>query len=419
MEISNFGKKFTGEAGILSLMDDLGHAMASGGDDMIMMGGGNPGEIKPFQDAMRLHLHELTKDPSHFRKLVGAYDPPEGKTQFLKAVANLLHNEYGWDLGPENICLTNGSQSGFFLLFNLFAGAYENGKYKKIHLPLAPEYIGYADLGLNKDFFTATKPKIEILEDKFFKYHVDFSNLHIGEDTGALCVSRPTNPTGNVITDAEVDGLDKLAKEHNIPLILDNAYGVPFPGIIYTDATPKWNENIVKCLSLSKLGLPAVRTGIVVANPEIIRAITCMNAIMALSPGSFGATLCHDLVASGKIIETSKNIIRPFYEEKMQKAVACVHKEFSNDYCKIHKPEGAMFLWLWFEGLPISSLELYTRLKERNVLVISGHYFFPGLDEEWKHKDECIRITYSQDDEQVAKGIAIIAEEVKKAFDGN
>ncbi len=416
MKISDFGKKFTGDAGILSLMDDLGNAMASGDKNLIMMGGGNPGEVKPFQEAMRLHLNEITNDPKKFSKLVGAYDPPEGNKAFLKAVAKLLRNEYGWDLTEKNICLTNGSQSGFFLLFNLFAGKSEGGVLKKIHLPLAPEYIGYADLGMCDDFFVSTKPKIELLDDLFFKYRIDFKNLNIDSNTGAICVSRPTNPTGNVITDEEVEGLDRLAKEHNIPLILDNAYGVPFPGIIYTEATPQWNENIIKCLSLSKLGLPAVRTGIIVANEEVIRAVTSMNAIMALSPGTFGAVLCHDLVESGKIIETGRDVIRPFYKKKVAAAVEIIKKEFVDIPCRVHKPEGAMFLWLWFENLPISSLELYNRLKKRGVLVISGHYFFPGLDEDWPHKNECIRITYSQDDEQVKKGLAIIAEEVKKAF---
>ena len=76
-----------------------------------------------------------------------------------------------------------------------------------------------------------------------------------------------------------------------------------------------------------------------------------------------------------------------------------------------------MFLWLWFEGLPITSLQLYERLKQRGVLVISGHYFFPGLEgDSWRHKNECLRVTYSQDEHQVAAGIAIIAEEVRKAF---
>ena len=64
----------------------------------------------------------------------------------------------------------------------------------------------------------------------------------------------------------------------------------------------------------------------------------------------------------------------------------------------------------------IKTLELYERLKSRGVLVISGHYFFPGLDEPWRHKDECIRVTYSQAKETVAAGLKIIAEEVRRAY---
>ena len=413
MSFSKFGTHFTSGSGILSLMDDLGNALASGGDDMVMMGGGNPGHVPGFQDLMQKRLQTLAADKLSFQKMIGVYDPPQGEKGFIDDLAALLQKTYGWDVGPENICLTNGSQAGFFLLFSLFAGEFADGTAKQIRLPLAPEYIGYADLGITDDFFISTKPQIEFLEDNFFKYHVDFDSLSIGEETGAICVSRPTNPTGNVLTDEEVAALDVLARENNIPLILDNAYGVPFPGIIYTEAKPIWNENIIVCLSLSKLGLPAARTGIIVAREEIIRAVSGMNAIMNLATGSFGAMLAQDLVATGKILTISRDVVKPFYQNKMEKAVELFQKELSGLPYKIHKPEGAMFLWLWFEDLPISSHELYERLKEKKVLVVSGHFFFPGLDPSWKHTQECIRVTYSQDEEQIAKGIRIIADEVR------
>ncbi|MGS9174621.1 aminotransferase class I/II-fold pyridoxal phosphate-dependent enzyme, partial [Salmonella enterica subsp. enterica serovar Infantis] len=76
-------------------------------------------------------------------------------------------------------------------------------------------------------------------------------HLHIGEETGMFCVSRPTNPTGKVITDEELMKLDRLANQNNIPLVIDNAYGVPFPVIIFSEARPLWNTNIILCMSLS------------------------------------------------------------------------------------------------------------------------------------------------------------------------
>lgn len=132
--------------------------------------------------------------------------------------------------------------------------------------PLAPEYIGYADSGLDEEMFVSVRPQIELLPEGQFKYHVDFDNLTIGDDIGMICVSRPTNPTSNVLTDEELVHLDELAQQHSIPLVIDNAYGVPFPGIIFSDATPLWNANTILCMSLSKLGLPGSRCGIIVGN---------------------------------------------------------------------------------------------------------------------------------------------------------
>ena len=415
MKLSRFGQKFTSGAGIISLMDDLGRALA-GDDEMIMMGGGNPGHLPEFQQLVKQRLRELAECDPSIRDLAGIYDPPQGNLGFIKHCAALLKNEYGWDVGPENICLTNGSQTGFFILFNMFGGTFEDGDSKRIRLPLTPEYIGYTDQGLEEDLFISNKPKIDLLDGQMFKYRVDFDNLDIGQETGAICVSRPTNPTGNVITDEEIEGLLELSRQHGIPLILDNAYGVPFPSIIFTHATPLWDENVIKCLSLSKLGLPAVRTGIIIAREDVIRAISAMNAIISLAPSSFGPVLMEKLVSSGEILEIGAKMIRPFYQDKCMRALESVHRELEGIPYRVHTPEGSMFLWLWFENLPISSGELYQRLKENGVLVVSGHYFFPGLNQDWQHSSECVRLTYSQDDETVGRGIAIIGRVLKDIY---
>lgn len=413
MKLSLFGKKLTAEAGITSLMDDLGHAMAGGGD-MIMMGGGNPAHIPEIQTRLAGILKELSDDPGSVRRLVGNYDPPQGEKAFIADLVTLLNREYGWDLTPENVALTNGSQAAFFMLFNLFGGDFGNGLHKHILLPLAPEYIGYADAGIDKGLFRSYRPEITFTGAHEFKYRVDFDAVEVTAATGAICVSRPTNPTGNVVTDEELARLETLARSQDIPLIVDGAYGTPFPALMYVDANPTWNEHLVLCLSLSKFGLPAARTGIVIASAPIIKALSGMNAIMNLATGSFGAMLAQPLVRSGEILSLSRDVIRPFYLSKRDRALEAFAGAIGEDVrWYVHKPEGAMFLWLWFPDLPISSLELYQRLKAKGVLVVSGHYFFPGLEEDWEHQHQCIRVTYSQDDAQVARGMAIIAEEVR------
>ncbi len=415
MELSSFGKTFTVDAGILKLMEDLGKAN-SGDKDVIMLGGGNPAHIPEIQDVLRARMQKILENNGDFESLIGNYDPPQGRKSFNVALAELFRKEYGWDITEENIALTNGSQSAFFYLFNMFAGKFDDGAFKKVLLPLAPEYIGYADLGVDGDIFKAYKPKIELLENNMFKYRVNFDEFEVGDDIGAICVSRPTNPTGNVLTNDEVEKLAELAEKHSIPLILDNAYGLPFPNMVYTDAKPFWNKNVILAMSLSKFGLPGARTGIVVADKETIASITKMNAIFNLSPGSLGVSIALDIVKNGQIIDLSTNVINKYYKDKSVLAFNTLSAELQGLDYRLHKPEGAMFLWLWMKDLPIGSHELYERLKERGVVIVPGHYFFPGLNEEWAHKDECIRISYAYDEEVVRKGLVIIADEIKNIY---
>ena len=402
-------------SGIVQLMDDLGNALSTN-KDMLMMGGGNPSHIPEVQQFFHDKMQRILDRPAEFAHMIGDYDSPQGDKLFLEAIAELLNKENDWNLTYRNVALTAGSQAGFFLLFNMFGGKCTDGVNRQILLPMAPEYIGYSDVGLSDEMFIARKPDIETFDDHTFKYHVNFDKLNIDQNIGAICISRPTNPTGNVITDTEVEHLSELAEKNDIPLIIDNAYGIPFPNIIFTKATPLWNDNTVLCMSLSKIGLPGTRTGIVIANEEIISIITRMNAVLNLSIGSVGPTLVHDLVTSGEISRLSKTIIKPYYQNKSKLALELFHHELAGLDYYIHKSEGAIFLWLWFPSLPITSEDLYQRLKDRGVLIISGHHFFPGLECDWQHKHECIRVTYSMDKNVIQEGVRIIAEEVRKAY---
>lgn len=412
MEISQFGQHFAVETGIGHLMDDLADGLS--GKDQIMLGGGNPAHIPEVQACFREIWLDLARDQDAFARTIGDYDAPQGKAAFIEALCEMFNREFQWDLGPENIALTNGSQTAFLALFNLFGGTFTEARHKRILFPLTPEYIGYCDMGLEPDMFTAIRPRIEIESEHLFKYHVDFENLPLGDDVGALCVSRPTNPSGNVLTDGEIKQLEERALAQGIPLIIDNAYGAPFPHILFTDVRPTWSKNQILCMSLSKLGLPAARTGIVIADGPVIRLLARLNAVMSLAPGGLGAALATSLVTDGRILSLAKQVIRPYYQRKVEIAWQILSDQLSDLDFAIHSPEGAFFLWVWFRGLKISSMELYQRLKHRGVVIVPGEYFFPGLDEPWAHQQQCIRISIAASEAQVEKGLAIIADEVCK-----
>lgn len=415
LKLSRFGRKMTAHSGIVELMDDLGQALRVN-PGMLFMGGGNPALIEPVADVFQRVLQEIAADQPTCRQMLGVYQSPQGDEACIEALAALFQKEYGWDIGPQNIAIANGSQSAFSVLFNMLAGEDEHGQLRRIQLPLTPEYLGYSDVGVQPDLFTAVRPSIELLPERQFKYRVNFDELTVDGSTAALCVSRPTNPTGNVITDGELQQLDQLAQAAGVPLIIDGAYGTPFPNIVFTDIAPFWNNNTILVLSLSKLGLPGVRTGIVVASEETIQVFSQINTIISLACGTLGPAIAQKLMASNQLLMLSREHIQPFYADKMRYCLRRLHELFGDTPFRVHKPEGAIFIWLWFEGLPISSQVLYERLKQRGVLVIAGHHFFPGLQEPWQHTQECIRLNYTQSAGVVDAGLRALVAEVKTAY---
>ncbi len=421
MKYSRFSSRFQRDSGVLRLMQDLGNALDCG-ENIQMLGGGNPANIAEVGGVLRREMELLLADGGKFEQMVGNYDSPQGNRAFIEALAELLTEVFDHPIGRDNIAITNGSQAGFGILFNLFAGRYADGTFRKILLPMTPEYIGYGEVGLDdQPFFTANRPVIEDIDEITFKYRVDFERLELDADAeiGAVCISRPTNPTGNVVTDREMEKLCRLTRAAGVPLIVDSAYGPPFPSIVFNQAKPLWDDHIIFCLSLSKLGLPGVRTGIIVANADVIGQVTSCNAIFNLAPGRFGPSLVSRLLRSRELLSLCGETIMPYYRRKSRHALRLVSELMADLPVRVHSSEGGIFLWLWFPDMPISCETLYQRLKQRGVLVIAGQHFFPGLAQPWRHCDECIRVTYATDRAQIERGMQIIAEEVRRAYESD
>ncbi len=410
MNLSDFGQRFNRYTGITHLMDDLNQGLLQ--DDVVMLGGGNPAVIPQAIDAFNRVLESLQSKGDLLRALAN-YDGPQGKQVFLESLADYFNSAYGLGINSANIALTHGSQSAFFALFNSFAGKSGN-RQKHILLPITPEYIGYTDLGIEDGLFVSHEPRLEKLPEQFFKYHINFDELEVSSNTGLICVSRPTNPSGNVLTDEECVHLDEIAQNSKVPLLVDNAYGTPFPHIIFSQVEPFWNENTILVLSLSKLGLPGVRTGIVIARDEIIRQLSNLTAVTSLAPGGVGPVVVNELLRQHQLTALCDDVICPFYQQRCELAVEWLKQAVADERMHIHLPEGAFFLWLWFEGLSISTSELYEELKKAGLLIVPGAYFFPGQESPGDHAQSCIRMNYAQSEEDLKKGIEILARTVKQ-----
>jgi valine--pyruvate aminotransferase len=421
--LDNFFVKQTSESGITLLMEDLGQSIGNS-DIQAMLGGGNPAIIPGVIKSFEKELTGLMKDREKLIASLGNYDGPQGNTRFIKNLVRYFNQKYNWQLTEKNFAITAGSQSGFFILFNLFSGTNSLGQKKRILFPYSPEYIGYFNLNIEPETLVGLKPKINI-QNQEFKYNLDFEAIEKSQDIGAICISRPCNPSGNICTDEEVQKLQSIADQRNIPLIIDNAYGEPFPDIQFTTNNLYFTNNTILGFSLSKLGFPTARVGIIIAKEEYIRAITHANGVLALSGNRLAQEMVAGLFKNDLIDDLVINQIKPFYKQKKDLFLEVFSEVFSDmPNCLIHKPEGSLFFWLWVKDSQQMFLDLgyagifseflYQELKKSGIIIVSGHYFFGALKEDWNHKFECLRLNYAREEKEIRLGLKKIKLAIQK-----
>ncbi|MBH8576723.1 valine--pyruvate transaminase [Nostocaceae cyanobacterium CENA369] len=404
--------------GVRAIMKDIIETLQSNkGQELINLSAGNPLILSEVEQLWRDCTADLLAS-SEYGEVVCRYGSSQGYAPFIEAIANDFNKRYGLKLTERNILITPGSQTLYFYAANCFGGYTSSGQLKQIVLPLSPDYTGYGGVCLVPEALIAYKPSLDIDASAHrFKYRPDFSQLSITDDTGCVIFSRPCNPTGNVLTDDEVKKIADLAAPYDVPVLIDSAYAPPFPALNFTDMSLIFGENILHCTSLSKAGLPGERIGIAIGNEKLIQVLESFQTNANLHSSRYGQAIAARAINSGALVQIAEQVIRPFYQNKFAVLENTLNEAMPNNLpWFLHRGEGAIFAWLWLQDLPITDWELYQELKQVGVIVVPGSTFFPGLQEEWQHKHQCVRISLTGSDEEIVTGMQRLAKVAEQVY---
>jgi valine--pyruvate aminotransferase len=417
VSLSAQGKVMSQLSGVRAIMKDIVETLERADKKYINLAPGNPVVLPEVEQLWRDCTHELLASKS-FAEVVGRYGSSRGYEPFIDAVIGDFNVRYGLKLTRENVLVTAGSQSLYFYAANCFGGVDATGQLKKVLFPLSPDYTGYGGVSLSPDSLLAVKPNLEISPAEHrFKYRPDIDSIEIDENVGCVVFSRPCNPTGNIVTEEEVKSIAAKALLHKVPVLVDSAYGPPFPALNFTEMTPVFDEGIIHCMSFSKTGLPGERIGVAIGAPEVIQALECFHTNASLHSSRYGQAIAALAVGSGRLADIATTVIRGHYAEKLQVVETTLDSEVDDSIpWYMHKGEGAIFAWLWFDNLPISDWDLYQSLKNEGLIVVPGSPFFPGLREEWAHRHQCIRVSLTASKEELQTGMKILAKRLKEIY---
>ncbi|MEE1927328.1 valine--pyruvate transaminase [Streptomyces sp. TRM 70351] len=416
MQLSAWGAQMSRLSGIRTIMEDIALAGRAGaGGEWLNLSPGNPALIPEVVETWR----ELTREAldERFVEASCRYGPSRGSDTLVDAIVQYFNTTYGWSIGPENVLVGPGSQMLCFLATTLFTGPHTSGN-RPLVLPRLPDYTGYQGLGLQDGGVVGIEPLVVREGERAFSYAVDVEALRRHGDAGMLLLSNPANPTGCSISAEELRALVDTATELDAPLVVDNAYGEPFPGVVETRLAPLLHPQVINCFTFSKAGLPGERVGFAIGSAEHIGPMVSFMANAALHAPQLVQAVVERALTTRRIDVLTTKVVKPYYRAKRHMAESLLHDALPSDVdWRLHSSDGGMFCWLWIDHDWFDDLRLYELLKRKRMFVVPGRHFFIGpLTTPFLagHGTRCVRLSLSSDEWAIAEGIARLAEALEE-----
>lgn len=219
-------------------------------------------------------------------------------------------------------------------------------------------------------------------------------------------VSTFANPTGRTMSDGRRQELLQLAARHRILLVEDDPYGAlrfsgeaPPPIAAYAAADPDLQRYSVYLSTLSKIAVPSLRIGWMIAAPDVARRCVMAKQVsdMCTSPWLQNIAAAY---LTGPDFRVHVPRIIGIYEQRATAMAKAIRREFGNDW-SFQEPDGGMFLWVKLPKSVDTSELLRYALKEK-VLFVPGVACYAS-----QPNTATMRLSYSTcDPDVIAEGMS-------------
>jgi aspartate aminotransferase/aminotransferase len=304
------------------------------------------------------------------------------QTQGIAPLRERLHRDLSAEMGRDvgEVLITSGVSGGLLLAMLAMINPGDEVIY------LDPYFVAY------KHILTVTGGK-GVAVDSYpdFRFHADRVEKAITPRTKALLLNSPSNPTGIVMTQAEVDAAVALAKKYDLVIISDEIYE-PFLYINDRGKLPSPARSFDRTIILRGFSkshaMTGWRLGYAVGPAEIISQMAKLQQytfVCAPAPLQYAAVAALDVNMDAEVAK---------YREKRDVIFNGLAKKF-----EMVQPDGAFYV---FPKVPAgtTATDFVTAAIEKNVLIIPGNVF--------SARDTHFRISYATTDEKLRQGVEIL-----------
>lgn len=221
------------------------------------------------------------------------------------------------------------------------------------------------------------------------------------------------NPSGRSIGEARRNALLEAAAAAGVPLLEDNPYGD-----LWYDAPPpaplaaRDPGHVVYLGSFSKVLVPGLRLGYVIAPPVLFPKLLQAKQAADLHTPGFNQRIVHEVVRDG-FLQAHLPAVRARYKAQRDAMREALEQHLAPLGCRWTVPAGGMFFWV---ELPagLDAIALLPRAVEANVAYVPGAAFYAS-----DAKPNTLRLSFvTVSPERIAEGVRLLGGVLKASLAG-
>ncbi|MCW8928853.1 MAG: pyridoxal phosphate-dependent aminotransferase [Gammaproteobacteria bacterium] len=364
------------------VMDLLGKAKAleQQGEDIIHLEVGEPDFNTP-QPIIDAGIEALKRGDIH-------YTPSLGLMSLRHAVADFYQTQYSLNVAASNVVITTGASGALLLIIGALIGS--------------GDAVMLADPGYpcNRNFIRFVDGEIQAIgvdESTSYQLTADIIEQNWQQNTKAVLIASPANPTGTIVPEDEMKKIIQLVKDKNAYLIVDEIY----QGLVYDieptcalsscqkeDNSGEQNEHVIIINSFSKyFQMTGWRLGWCIVPEHLVQACDhlAQNLFLAAPTTAQEAALAAFLPETIEILEQRRQIFQ-------QRRDYLYPKLLELGFKIPVKPQGAFYLYCDCSAFTDDSMTL-----AHEILAATGVAVTPGIDFGHNHPERYIRFAYTRE----------------------
>lgn len=316
------------------------------------------------------------------------YGPAQGLPVLREAAAAYLTRSRKVQFEPDELVITPGAKPILFFSIMALVDPGDEVIYPNPGFPIYESMINYVG---------GIPVPLQLREENQFRVDVAELRCKVTGRTKLIILNSPQNPTGSVLTKADVEGIADVVQDRDIMVLSDEVYcQILYEGKFESLASlPGMKEKVILLDGFSKTyAMTGWRLGYAAARKDLIAIIS------KLMTNSVSCTASFIQVAGAAALNGPQDSVGVMVSEFERRRNLIVDGLNSLPGVTCSRPAGAFYVFPSIVGTGMSSQEIADlMLYEGNVALLSGTCF-------GAYGEGYLRLSYANSQENIREALA-------------